>query len=80
MGIDDTHVLHFVEAYTQEQSSFINKFSGNAGSDVAKLFSPARCLRIYTLPACSAFRLRRECSLQFAIQHVVEPNKMSHDS
>jgi len=31
--------LHFLKAYTEEQSSFIKKFSGNAGSDVANIFS-----------------------------------------
>jgi hypothetical protein len=46
--IGDTYVLHFLKAYTEEQRSFSKKFSGNAGSDVAKYFLP---------PAVSGFTL-----------------------
>jgi len=75
----DTYVLHFLEAYTEEQKSFIRKFSSSAGAEVARLFSPACCLMIYALPACSAFPFRRDRPLQFAIQHAIEPNKPSYE-
>jgi hypothetical protein len=37
----DTRFILF-GAYTEEQHSFIKKFSGNGGSKAAKSFSPAR--------------------------------------